>query len=519
MIFGSEKNNREEIGLIWERLVPIERKNTEFDKKFIALDEKLDLLEAKAKQPSESQKDAQTASRSAIAYRSNIKKIKEEIEKYADSIKAIHTSVSSSKTSIEENLELVTNSQDKSIELLHKIQSIESETEELKSSLQANVDILVTTVDEHSDLPTKLVNALESIDELEGIETKAQGILKNIASHHSKIKELRQEILGYDTESDTGEIEHIEGLKDELEISFNELKKNYSDFNQELIDYKKVKTEQFESLVSKSEKDIEELRDKYDISHKEQLSNHNNQHNEVYNRIIKLLPDALTAGLSSAYDEKTLSEKTEMENHKKTFTNAIRSLVAISLVPFAVDLYLLIGLNKDLLAVLSDTPKIILSILPLYLPVLWIAYSANKKANLSKRLIEEYTHKGVLSKTFEGLSTQIEELKDGDLSNELRVKLLFNILHVNAENPGKLISDYKTTDHPIMDALDKSVKLGNAVDKLKNIPGFSNLITKLDKESQDILIKTAGKVETGLQAKDSIIVKSDDLDSRSPGST
>jgi hypothetical protein len=62
-------------------------------------------------------------------------------------------------------------------------------------------------------------------------------------------------------------------------------------------------------------------------------------------------------------------------------------------------------------------------------------------------LIEEYTHKGVLSKTFEGLATQIEELGDSETSNELRVKLLFNLLHVNSENPGKLISDYKTTDH------------------------------------------------------------------------
>jgi hypothetical protein len=211
-----------------------------------------------------------------------------------------------------------------------------------------------------------------------------------------------------------------------------------------------------------------------------------------------LLPKALTAGLSAAYDEKVVTESVYLNSYKNTFSRAILGLVAISLIPFAIDVYLLLGLQKDLLQVLSDTPKLIISILPLYLPVLWIAYSANKKQNLSKRLIEEYTHKGVLSKTFEGLQKQINDLDDG-ISEELRVKLLFNLLHVNSENPGKLISDYNTTDHPLMDALNKSSSLGDAIDKLNNIPGFSKIVSSLQKRQKNIILEEDKKVSEGIE--------------------
>ncbi|QSX34154.1 hypothetical protein JYB87_02595 [Shewanella avicenniae] len=228
-------------------------------------------------------------------------------------------------------------------------------------------------------------------------------------------------------------------------------------------------------------------------------------YDDIYSRINKLLPNALTAGLSSAYDAKITLETSELSGHKENFGRAIATLVLISLIPFGVDIYLLAALGKDLISVISDTPKLLLSILPLYLPVLWIAYSANKKSNLSKRLIEEYTHKGVLSKTFEGLSGQIKEIDDVGLSEELRAKLLFNLLQVNTENPGKLISDYKTTDHPVMDALDKSIKLSESLDKLKNIPGLTKLIAKLEKEREVKLAKTSKKVADGLNAGEIIV--------------
>ena len=145
-------------------------------------------------------------------------------------------------------------------------------------------------------------------------------------------------------------------------------------------------------------------------------------------------------------------------------------------------------------------PRLVLSILPLYIPVLWVAYSANRKMNLSKRLIEEYTHKEVLSKTFEGLARQIQNIEDSAISADLKTRLLYNILEVSSENPGKLISDYNKSDHPLMDALDKSVKLSNTIDRLKDIPGMSKLISVLDDKATKIRENQAEKATDGLDS-------------------
>ena len=127
----------------------------------------------------------------------------------------------------------------------------------------------------------------------------------------------------------------------------------------------------------------------------------------------------------------------------------------------------------------------------------------SKKANLSKRLIEEYTHKSVLGKTFSGLSNQIETLQNqGAVEEELRTKLLFNILQVSAENPGKLITDYNNSDHPIMDALEKSSKLSESLETLAKIPGLSAIAKRLSEKSDIELRRQGDKVDTGLKANE-----------------
>ena len=161
--------------------------------------------------------------------------------------------------------------------------------------------------------------------------------------------------------------------------------------------------------------------------------------------------------------------------------------------------------GADLIQVIQDTPNLIISILPLYFPVLWLAYSTNKKLNLSKRLIEEYTHKAVLGKTFSGLSNQIETLPhESAVKDELRTRLLFNVLQVSSENPGKLITNYQKSDHPLMEALENSAKLSESVDALTKIPGLSSIAKKLSEKSDEIFRTQQKKVDTGLAAQEAL---------------
>lgn len=158
--------------------------------------------------------------------------------------------------------------------------------------------------------------------------------------------------------------------------------------------------------------------------------------------------------------------------------------------------------GKSLQEALLELPRLTLSIFPLYVPLLWLAYSTSKKIKLSKRLVEEYTHKEVLSKTFEGLSRQIDET-DGELSQALRTKLLYNLLDTSSENPGKLISDYNNADHPVMDAIEKGAKLGEALEKLSKIPGVSKLADVLERQRANELLEKDRQIEKGFSSKTS----------------
>ena len=206
---------------------------------------------------------------------------------------------------------------------------------------------------------------------------------------------------------------------------------------------------------------------------------------ELQQKIESLLPGAMSAGLSSAYYDKRENELKERDKADKTFITALVVLTLISCIPFGLGIYLFFSKGFDIQTIIMDTPRTVLATLPLYAPAMWIAYSANRKSNLSKRLIEEYTHKEALSKTFEGLAKQIETLGDDEISNNLRVKLLYNMVSMSSENPGALIKGYNKSDHPFMDIIDKSTSLTNALEKLSHFPGVKSIAASI-----------LGKVET-----------------------
>ena len=281
---------------------------------------------------------------------------------------------------------------------------------------------------------------------------------------------------------------HTEGLVDQLEKSYIDLKNRLDESVKQL---ENIKT----NTISEYEKFIEAKATEF-VQNSTQW---NDSFKKIEKEITGLLPGALTKGLSYAYAEKKEMEEKDKMELRKSFTKGIWGLIFVSLIPFTVSVALLF-MNVALEEVLLKMPRLVLAILPLYIPFLWIAYSANKKLNLCKRLIEEYSHKEVLSKTFEGLSREINNIENKNISADLRIRLLYNILEVNSENPGKLISDYNKTDHPFMDALDKSAKLTDAFKKLSKVPGLKKFAEKFATQSDTILNEQEKKVEAALES-------------------
>ncbi|MGS4883005.1 hypothetical protein [Photobacterium damselae] len=345
-----------------------------------------------------------------------------------------------------------------------------------KSDIEAAIDELKALIDEKDILSVKIESLSGQVDQSEEISNRLKLLVKNSSQDRNKIKDLYLEIFGYSEENEQGEEVIYEGLKDELESSYKKIKEDISSFS---LDFQSTKQSQVDIL--------EDIERNYQTSLDSFIRKAEVEKNAVIEQLKSLLPDALTAGLSGAYVDKIKVEKELLEKHEKTFNISIASMIACSLIPVTFSMIRVLFLNEQFGTVIQDAPMLYSMMLPVYAPILWVAYSSNKNYKLSKRLIEEYTHKEVSSRTFEGLSNQIEKIGEDDTNGELRTKLLFNLLQVNSENPGKLISDYNNSDHPIIDAINKSSKLADAINRLDNIPLVSPLLKHLNAKEQSKL--------------------------------
>ncbi|PAW08910.1 hypothetical protein B6K85_19640 [Vibrio sp. V1B] len=405
-------------------------------------------------------------------------------------------------TSIEEAKSAIEKAQDEVNQAKQGIDTQRSESEEVFLEQKQKLQNLVQQQDKIEEMHEELItftsqkdSLQESIDQIQDQLTESESSNKRISNlltgalaQQKSIKAIHEEIFGY-VHSDDGEEVVVGGLKEELDTSYTKLKEDLNNFNKE---------------VAKASKTQQTILSEIETNYAESLSNFKNDSETKYHAIVakinSLLPSALTAGLSGAYIDKIKIEKEELKKHESSFNKSIMALVACSLLPFAFVAARIFILRENFDTVIEDAPMLFSIMLPVYAPILWVAYSSNKSYKLSKRLIEEYTHKEVSSRTFEGLSTQIASIGKDSASEELRTKLLFNLLNVNSENPGKLISDYNNSDHPILDAIDKSSKLTDALGKLGNVPMLSQLLNHLNAREKERLATKAQETEKTLES-------------------
>ena len=459
---------------IWKRMTILEK----------AIEEK----------PSDIEKQAKQALRKASEYKNRAKEAKIEID-------AIYSSIKNVKDEIEETRNLIGEVKAKLVTQLTTVEEGADEIDRLKETTNTKISVIENKIEKiddvflkHPELESEVNELDETLKKVSDSSVKINALLKNAANRKSELDEIYYEIVGNEVENDeTGEPERTEGLRDNLENQYKELEENLKKKNKEINQLRELSEGNFDTFLEEKNEDT----DKY-------IEGWKKKYEEYEKTIEKLLPRALTTGLSSAFSKKKDDEIESFKILKYQFIGGIVGLVIVSLIPFGISLKFLVDETSwDI--VINRAPRLILAILPLYLPVLWLAYSANKKMNLSKRLIEEYSHKEVLSRTFEGLSNQIENLEDNDLSKELRVKLLYDFLVVSSENPGKLISNYESSDHPVMDVLEKSYKLEGALDKLGKLPGFSKIAKVAEARTKSQLKSKAEKIKKGIDAAVDII--------------
>lgn len=433
-------------------------------------------FENEARQASENAKLNSSATQQSLT---EVNAVKEKLVEFELEITKSKEEIEASLNTLKEYLE---GAESQKEDLTTKHKSIN----EAITSVEEKVDKFENIFKNHPELEEEIEHFEEIILKIKDSEAKSNQLVKGINSRVIELETLYNGILGYTEKDENDEERTVKGLKQELENAFDGL------------DSKRAFLEgEYQRIESSIKENLNNFSKEYDLKLDSQLKNWDSKYTVLNKKIEALLPNALTAGLSYAFSEKKADEIKSHDNYKSSFQKAIIGLIAVSMIPFIISVFSILK-EVPLDVVVDRVPKIVIAILPLYIPVLWFAISSSKKMNLSKRLIEEYTHKEVLSKTYEGLSRQIEDLESDDTAFDLRTKLLQNFLLMYSENPGKLISDYNKTDHPIMELLENTNKLETTVQKLENIPGLSKLSKLLATKSKKKLEQVTDNVEKGL---------------------
>lgn len=347
----------------------------------------------------------------------------------------------------------------------------------------SNFDNSMGTLEKQSESVKECLEKAEQyVKKAEEVKSELQSQVEDISDNHEQcvkdyeeISKFHSLLFGY--EKDDGEI--VEGRKQKLENVYAELEQK--------IDRTKTDAEVFENDYKRQCTDfLEEAK-------VEALA--------IANKIKGLLPDALTAGLSSAYNENRKLEEAEQKSQLSLFKWCIGGMMALALIPVVLNLYLWIEKDFTVMQLLEKLPREMMCILPIYIPLFWMAIFANKRVNLSKRLIEEYKHKEAVSKTYEGLAKQISEIGDDNTSKELQARLLYNTVMLSEKNPGELIKNFNRPDNPLLDVLNQSSRFAEAVEKLGRIPGLSKLFQVAEKQ-QKKKERLAAELEESIEASE-----------------
>lgn len=347
-----------------------------------------------------------------------IKKDTEEAQAQLLPLQKYNTQLEEIATSCKGKIETIQNTETNVSTLCTKIAELDKNAQEKATAVQANAESIESSkVDIESIL--KNMKEINTTSKKESDEINAR--YEDSSKKYNEIISAYEEIFG------------SEGLSVESEGSptvtvglLGNLKSSFDDLSKEIKKTKEETKEAQENLLTWMSTKTSELE--------------------------AMLPDAMAAGLSHAFFQKKEEEIKAYKFSARTFIGALIGLCVVSLPVVGLSWYF-INTGKSIFEVIELLPRIVLGILPLYIPVFWLASSANKKRNLSKRLIEEYAHREVLAKTFVGLSRHISEHKDESEKDKLWQALLSNIITASAENPGKLITGFNDADHPVLDVI------------------------------------------------------------------
>ena len=236
-----------------------------------------------------------------------------------EAIQEIVKSVEEGKELVEELKQSISSAHEKSInqqaeitEALAAAESQKSELVETKLESESTIQELKELVEEKNALSQRIETITEQVESSEKLTKTLKTLLNSATNERKEIRQLYEDIFGHSYEDNEGEIQQVEGLKEQLETSYQKIRDELSILSNDLsktIDTQSVKLQELEDLFNERTGDA--------------INATNEQYQGIVSKINALLPSALTAGLSGAYVEKIKVEKTQLEKHETSFFDPV----------------------------------------------------------------------------------------------------------------------------------------------------------------------------------------------------
>lgn len=329
-------------------------------------------------------------------------------------------------------------------ELNHDAKGSYESIESLREDAEANLTS-ITRIHERIDEFEKLTFG---DDKTEGSEQKVNALIEQIESRYDKINDFHDEVFAGEDETPS--------IKQEIASAREDVLADRKSIGEQLAAVK-GRIDDLDEFYIKIFGDPDSQEKHKGLAgelalRKEELKRFETEQQERYtalnDKINGLLPGATSAGLANAYHEMKVSFDAPIKTASRLFYGSITALVLLSL---ALTWESVGGpQTQDWDAIFKG----LLYRLPLYGPILWLAFYASKRRSECQRLQQEYAHKEALAKSYDSYKQQIEALNGGD--PDMLSSLITKAIDAIAYNASETLDKRHGDRHPAHELVEKA---------------------------------------------------------------
>lgn len=336
--------------------------------------------------------------------------------------------------------------------------NLQKEAQDIKESLEkqdTQASTLISTIANVRDRASEFEKETFGAEGIDGTKQKIDQLVSEFESARSSINQYNDEIHAGNEETPSIK-QQIATAKEHIETE----KENIS----ALLTSVQQKTEALKDFHAKvfgdegSEEKHKGLAGEIEVRRKE-LKEFANEQAERYtalnDQINSLLPGATSTGLAHAYHEMKTSFDQPIKSANYLFYGAIGTLVVLSIL---LSVESIGGDHIVKFVELTSWESMLQNILlklPVYLPVLWLAFYASKRRSEYHRLQQEYAHKEALAKSYHSYKQQIEALNSED--PEMLQSLIQRSIDTIAFNAAETLDKRHGDKSPLHEVAEKTV--------------------------------------------------------------